>query len=109
MFAGTERVRQGDFTHKIDIRAHDQLGELALPVSGLSLDPLRYAGVRPGPIAPGQTLSEVAAQVRPDAVSVNQMMIALLRANPGAFDHNGFRISVIVSPQALSCSNVRPF
>jgi len=29
LFAGTERVRQGDFTHKIDIRAHDQLGELA--------------------------------------------------------------------------------
>ncbi len=29
LFAGTERVRQGDFTHKIDIRATDQLGELA--------------------------------------------------------------------------------
>jgi sigma-B regulation protein RsbU (phosphoserine phosphatase) len=28
LFAGTERVRQGDFTHKIAIRAHDQLGEL---------------------------------------------------------------------------------
>ncbi|MEQ1907258.1 MAG: HAMP domain-containing protein, partial [Vicinamibacterales bacterium] len=29
LFAGTERVRLGDFTHKIDIRARDQLGELA--------------------------------------------------------------------------------
>src|SRR5439155_1948964 len=29
LFAGTERVRQGDFTHKIAIRAQDQLGELA--------------------------------------------------------------------------------
>jgi sigma-B regulation protein RsbU (phosphoserine phosphatase) len=29
LFAGTERVRQGDFTHKIDVRARDQLGELA--------------------------------------------------------------------------------
>jgi sigma-B regulation protein RsbU (phosphoserine phosphatase) len=29
LFAGTERVRQGDFTHKIDISAKDQLGELA--------------------------------------------------------------------------------
>ena len=29
LFGGTERVRQGDFTHKIDIRAEDQLGELA--------------------------------------------------------------------------------
>ena len=29
LFAGTERVRLGDFTHKIAIRARDQLGELA--------------------------------------------------------------------------------
>ena len=29
LFAGTERVRRGDFTHKIDVRADDQLGELA--------------------------------------------------------------------------------
>jgi sigma-B regulation protein RsbU (phosphoserine phosphatase) len=29
LFAGTERVRQGDFTHKIGITAKDQLGELA--------------------------------------------------------------------------------
>ena len=30
LFAGTERVRQGDFTHRIDVKAHDQLGELAM-------------------------------------------------------------------------------
>jgi sigma-B regulation protein RsbU (phosphoserine phosphatase) len=29
LFVGTERVRQGDFTHKIAIAARDQLGELA--------------------------------------------------------------------------------
>jgi serine phosphatase RsbU (regulator of sigma subunit) len=29
LFAGTERIRHGDFTHKIAIRARDQLGELA--------------------------------------------------------------------------------
>jgi len=29
LFTGTERVRQGDFTHKIGVRARDQLGELA--------------------------------------------------------------------------------
>ena len=29
LFTGTERVRQGDFTHKIPIRTRDQLGELA--------------------------------------------------------------------------------
>jgi sigma-B regulation protein RsbU (phosphoserine phosphatase) len=29
LFEGTERVRQGDFTHKIAVKANDQLGELA--------------------------------------------------------------------------------
>jgi len=29
LFTGTERVRQGDFTHKIDVITEDQLGELA--------------------------------------------------------------------------------
>ncbi len=29
LFVGTERVRQQDFSHKIPIRSHDQLGELA--------------------------------------------------------------------------------
>jgi serine phosphatase RsbU (regulator of sigma subunit) len=29
LFYGTERVRIGDFTHRIDVKDHDQLGELA--------------------------------------------------------------------------------
>ena len=29
LFTGTERVRQGDFTHRIDVTSRDQLGELA--------------------------------------------------------------------------------
>ena len=29
LFVGTERVQQGDFTYKIPIRTHDQLGDLA--------------------------------------------------------------------------------
>ena len=40
-----------------------------------------------GPVARGQTLWSIASRVRPDtSVSVNQMMVALLRANPDAFD-----------------------
>ncbi|MEX2272617.1 MAG: SpoIIE family protein phosphatase [Vicinamibacterales bacterium] len=29
LFEGTERVRQGDFTHRIDVQSRDQLGQLA--------------------------------------------------------------------------------
>jgi sigma-B regulation protein RsbU (phosphoserine phosphatase) len=36
LFAGTERVRKGDFTHKIAIRAHDQLGELATSFNSMT-------------------------------------------------------------------------
>jgi len=39
-----------------------------------------------GPVAPGQALWGIANSVRPDpSISVNQMMVALLRANPSAF------------------------
>jgi phosphoserine phosphatase RsbU/P len=36
LFAGTERVRQGDFTHKIAIKARDQLGELAASFNSMT-------------------------------------------------------------------------
>lgn len=39
-----------------------------------------------GPVAQGETLWEVAAATRPDeSVSLNQVMVALLRSNPNAF------------------------
>jgi sigma-B regulation protein RsbU (phosphoserine phosphatase) len=36
LFVGTERVRQGDFTHKIAVRSEDQLGELALSFNSMT-------------------------------------------------------------------------
>ncbi|HVH29814.1 MAG TPA: SpoIIE family protein phosphatase [Vicinamibacterales bacterium] len=36
LFAGTERVRQGDFSHKIGITARDQLGELAVSFNSMT-------------------------------------------------------------------------
>jgi pilus assembly protein FimV len=42
-----------------------------------------------GPVAQGQTLWSIANSVKPDpALSVNQMMLAILRANPEAFDQD---------------------
>ena len=36
LFGGTERVRRGDFTHKIAIRSRDQLGELAASFNSMT-------------------------------------------------------------------------
>jgi sigma-B regulation protein RsbU (phosphoserine phosphatase) len=36
LFAGTERVRRGDFTHKIAIRSRDQLGDLAASFNSMT-------------------------------------------------------------------------
>jgi serine phosphatase RsbU (regulator of sigma subunit) len=36
LFEGTERIRQGDFTHRIPIRRRDQLGELAASFNSMT-------------------------------------------------------------------------
>ncbi len=41
-----------------------------------------------GPVTVGETLSVIASRVAPDGVSMNQMMMALFRANPRAFSGN---------------------
>ena len=48
--------------------------------------PRSISGNEYGPVAAGETLGEIARSTRPDeAISVNQMMIALLKNNPNAF------------------------
>ena len=41
-----------------------------------------------GPVAKGETLSAIAARLRPPDVSVNQMMIAVFHSNPHSFGGN---------------------
>ncbi|MDQ2068921.1 FimV/HubP family polar landmark protein [Natronospira bacteriovora] len=45
-------------------------------------------GGRFGPVQRNQNLWNIANELRPSGVSINQMMIALFEANPGAFDGN---------------------
>lgn len=45
----------------------------------------QVSGEQFGPVASGQTLSQIASSLRPGDVGLNQMMVALLRANPEAF------------------------
>ncbi|HEX6002745.1 MAG TPA: FimV/HubP family polar landmark protein [Burkholderiales bacterium] len=45
-----------------------------------------------GPIKRGETLSQVARNVRPDGVSVEQMLVGLYRSNPDAFIRNNMNL-----------------
>lgn len=47
-----------------------------------------FVGSDYGPIRRGATLSMIALRVRPSGVTLNQMMIAIYRANPEVFMHN---------------------
>lgn len=52
-----------------------------------------------GPVAPGDTLSRIARQVSPDSVNLNQMLVALYRANRDAFlekNMNLLKVGVIL-------------
>jgi pilus assembly protein FimV len=46
------------------------------------------AGTDYGPVKRGETLSRIAASVKPEGVSLEQMLIGILRANPDAFIGN---------------------
>ena len=50
--------------------------------------PVAAAGGTYGPVQRGETLWGLADRMRPDGVSINQMMIAIYRQNPQAFSGN---------------------
>ena len=56
------------------------------PVSSVTSPNVNYSGGDYGPTSDSDTLWSIASAMRPDSsTSVNQMMLALLRANPDAF------------------------
>jgi pilus assembly protein FimV len=48
----------------------------------------RALGTNYGPIHRGETLSRIAKQLRPEGVSLNQVMLAIYQQNPEVFMHN---------------------
>lgn len=50
--------------------------------------PPKTGGTEYGPIKRGETLSRIAAKVKPEGISLERMLIAILRANPDAFINN---------------------
>ncbi len=69
----SDEVRETD-THENQIRQ---------PISSSPRE--RYADNTYGPILEGDTLSSIARQVKPESVNLNQMLVALFRANRDAF------------------------
>ena len=57
----------------------------AAPVERPAAPPVASADGSYGPVQRGQTLSQIAREVRPEGVSVEQMLIGLYRSNPDAF------------------------
>jgi FimV-like protein len=60
-----------------------------------------------GPIHRGETLSEIAGKLRPADVTLNQMMIAIYRANPEVFMHNINRMKAGYVMRVPSLSDVQ--
>ncbi|MGH8373308.1 MAG: FimV/HubP family polar landmark protein [Gammaproteobacteria bacterium] len=60
-----------------------------------------------GPIHRGETLSEIANKLRPSDVTLNQMMIAIYRANPEVFMHNINRMKAGYVMRVPSLSDVQ--
>lgn len=61
----------------------------AIPAASAPIPRISYSGGDYGPAVAGDTLWSIASAMRPDrSVSVQQMMLALLRANPEAFINN---------------------
>ncbi|HSN17080.1 MAG TPA: FimV/HubP family polar landmark protein [Gammaproteobacteria bacterium] len=61
----------------------------AAPAPSVEQAPAQRAlGTNYGPIHRGETLSGIAKSVRPQGVTLNQMMIAIYQANPEVFAHN---------------------
>ena len=51
-----------------------------------------FSGDTYGPISQGDTLSKIAQKISPDGANLNQIMIALFRANQGAFIANNINL-----------------
>lgn len=50
------------------------------------------AGGEYGPVKRGETLSKIAASVKPEGVSLEQMLVGIFRSNPGAFINDNMNL-----------------
>ena len=70
----------------------EQVAQSSQPAQPQQAPVTQYAGTTYGPVLQGDTLSSIANQVKPDGVNVNQMLVALFRANREAFIANNMNL-----------------
>lgn len=63
-----------------------------IPISDFRSSGRNLTDTTYGPVLQGDTLSSIARQVKPDGVNVNQMLVALFRANRDAFIANNMNL-----------------
>jgi pilus assembly protein FimV len=64
----------------------------APPAAVASPAPARAAAQQYGPVKRGETLGKIAANVKPEGVSLEQMLVGLFRSNPDAFINNNMNL-----------------
>ena len=64
----------------------------ATPMAPSSMAPASPTAQEYGPIARGETLGKIAASLKPEGVSLEQMLVGLYRNNPDAFIRNNLNL-----------------
>jgi pilus assembly protein FimV len=80
-------ARRGTLPQPTPEQIRAATGSRGAPSPGASTPPrARYGGDSYGPVRRGETLWSIADRVRPSGTSIQAMMLALLKANPDAFN-----------------------
>lgn len=90
--AGTVRMETAPTTVRPAAEIPFEQPQQPIPASASRLSGNKSTDTIYGPVLQGDTLSSIARQVKPDGVNVNQMLVALFRANREAFIANNMNL-----------------
>jgi pilus assembly protein FimV len=80
-------------------------GQAAAAAAATAITPATPSAVQRYAVQPGDTAYRLADRLRPEGVSIEQMLVGLYRANPGAFiarDIDQLRADVVLSVPAAN-------
>ena len=90
--ADTNRTETASTTAQSAAVTPSEQPQQPIPASTPRLSGNKSTDTTYGPVLQGDTLSSIARQVKPDGVNVNQMLVALFRANREAFIANNMNL-----------------